>query len=174
MEGNQTNNFKSYSLYSISFRRRVIKNLTYIILLFMTLLMLIPLITILVDILRKGLPVFVNSPSFLTKNTSGITSIPVNQTGLANALLGSIVVTFAACIMAIPVGVLAGIYLAQSESSIFSLSNRLSPNLKLTFNTVFIVLIALAGIVIADLFDVFLAIILVVLLLIVFLFINNY
>ena len=102
-------------LYSISLRRRFTKNFVEILLLFMTVLILIPLFSILYEILSKGLPVLINVPDFLVNNTAGPSKL--DGTGLANAFIGSVVVTFTASILTIPIGILAGIYLAGINSN---------------------------------------------------------
>ena len=104
----------NHGLYSISLRRRITKNAIEIILLTMTVLILLPLISILYEILSNGLPVIINNPNFLTENTAG-PSYSLSESGISNAILGSIVVTIIACIFSIPIGILAGIHLSKSN-----------------------------------------------------------
>lgn len=72
----------------------------------------IPLILILIYIIRQGI-VHVNW-NFLTKIPA-----PVGEMGggIANALLGSIVVVAASSVIAIPIGMLAGIYLSENPGT---------------------------------------------------------
>ncbi len=72
----------------------------------------LPLLAILFYILKEGVShinfnFFVNVPK------------PVGETGggIANALVGSLLIVFVAAIIAIPIGVLGGIYLSENQSS---------------------------------------------------------
>jgi phosphate transport system permease protein len=81
----------------------------------------LPLLAIIVFIFREG----------ITKiNWNFLTHIPkpVGETGggIANALVGSILIVLAATIMAVPVGILCGIYLSENKTSRLSYWSRLS------------------------------------------------
>ncbi len=72
----------------------------------------LPLLAILFYILKEGVShinfnFFVNVPK------------PVGETGggIANALVGSLLIVFVAAIIAIPIGILGGIYLSENQSS---------------------------------------------------------
>jgi phosphate transport system permease protein len=80
----------------------------------------IPLLFILFFILKQGISVinwhfFVNVPK------------PVGETGggIANALIGSILIILCAAIVAIPVGILGGIYLSENKKSKLAYWSRL-------------------------------------------------
>lgn len=81
----------------------------------------LPLLAIIVYIFREG----------ITKiNWSFLTHIPkpVGETGggIVNALIGSILIVLAATVMAVPVGILCGIYLSENKTSRLSYWSRLS------------------------------------------------
>jgi len=81
----------------------------------------IPLIAILIYIIRAG----------ITKiNWNFITNVekPVGEIGggIAHALLGSVLVIFFASVMAIPVGILCGIFLSENKKSRLAYWSRLS------------------------------------------------
>src|ERR1700761_5826047 len=80
----------------------------------------IPLIAILVFIIRAGIPkinwhVLVNVPQ------------PVGEAGggIANALLGSVIIIVVAAVIGITIGILAGIYLSESRKSKLAYWSRL-------------------------------------------------
>lgn len=72
----------------------------------------IPLLAILYYILRQGLPRI--NWTFLTHIPQ-----PVGESGggIANALVGSLIIVFTAAVMAIPIGIMAGIYLSENRRS---------------------------------------------------------
>jgi len=81
----------------------------------------IPLIAILLFIIKAGITkinwhFLVNVPK------------PVGETGggIANALLGSIIIIAVAAVIAIPIGILAGIYLSENKKSRLAYWSRLS------------------------------------------------
>lgn len=81
----------------------------------------LPLLAIIVFIFREG----------ITKiNWNFLTHIPkpVGETGggIVNALVGSILIVLAATLMAVPVGILCGIYLSENKTSRLSYWSRLS------------------------------------------------
>ncbi len=72
----------------------------------------LPLLAILIYIVREGIThinfnFFINVPK------------PVGETGggIANALVGSLMIVFVAAIIAIPIGILSGIYLSENQST---------------------------------------------------------
>ena len=81
----------------------------------------VPLLLIILYIFREG----------ITKiNWNFLTNVPkpVGETGggIANALLGSIMIVLTASVMAIPVGIMCGIYLSENKTSRLSYWSRLS------------------------------------------------
>jgi phosphate transport system permease protein len=81
----------------------------------------IPLLLIILYIFREGITKI--NWNFLTKIPK-----PVGETGggIVNALIGSIMIVVTASIMAIPVGIMCGIYLSENKSSRLSYWSRLS------------------------------------------------
>jgi phosphate transport system permease protein len=78
----------------------------------------IPLGLLLYQLFRRGLPVILHA-SFFTQLPQTPTLIAPNATGgVSNAIIGTLVLTLYAAIMAIPIGVLVGIYLAESDSKL--------------------------------------------------------
>ena len=88
----------------------------------------VPLLLLLYQLFRRGLPVVLHG-AFYTQLPQTPTLIAPNATGgVSNAILGTLVLAAYASIMAIPVGVLVGIYLAESES-------KLAASLRVTAQT---------------------------------------
>ena len=80
----------------------------------------VPLFMLIYQLFKRGLPVVLHS-SFFTQLPETPTLITPNATGgVSNAIIGTLVLTLYASIMAIPVGVLVGIYLAESDSKLAS------------------------------------------------------
>jgi phosphate transport system permease protein len=78
----------------------------------------VPLLLLLYQLFNRGLPVVLHS-GFYTQLPQTPTLIAPNATGgVSNAILGTLVLSFYASVMAIPVGVLVGIYLAESDSKL--------------------------------------------------------
>ncbi len=78
----------------------------------------VPLVLLMYQLFRRGLPVVLHA-GFFTQLPQTPSLIAPNATGgVSNAILGSLVLTVYAAIMAIPVGVLAGVYLAESDSKL--------------------------------------------------------
>jgi len=78
----------------------------------------VPLVLLLFQLFDRGLPVVLHT-SFYTQLPSTPTLISPNATGgVSNAIIGTLVLTLYASIMAIPVGVLVGVYLAESDSKL--------------------------------------------------------
>lgn len=81
----------------------------------------VPLILIIIYIFREGITKI--NWTFLTKIPK-----PVGESGggIANALIGSIIIVLTASIMAIPVGIMGGIYLSENKTGRLSYWSRLS------------------------------------------------
>jgi phosphate transport system permease protein len=78
----------------------------------------VPLGLLLYQLFRRGLPVILHA-SFFTQLPETPTLIAPNATGgVSNAIIGTLVLTLYAAIMAIPIGVLVGVYLAESDSKL--------------------------------------------------------
>jgi len=76
----------------------------------------VPLFLLLYQLFNRGLPVVLHTgfytqlpqtPNLITPNATG---------GISNAIIGTLVLSLYASILAIPIGVLVGIYLAESDS----------------------------------------------------------
>jgi phosphate transport system permease protein len=88
----------------------------------------VPLLLLLYQLFEKGLPVVWHA-SFFTQLPETPTLIAPNATGgVSNAIIGTLVLTLYASIMAIPIGVLVGVYLAESDS-------KLAASLRVTAQT---------------------------------------
>jgi phosphate transport system permease protein len=94
---------------SMSTRRRVKNRLATTWMIGSLLVALIPLVVIVSYVIKKGAAII--SWSFLTKNLPIITQFPGG--GIKPAIVGTIVVTGVAALMAVPLGVLAAIYLNE-------------------------------------------------------------
>ena len=107
---------------NVRVKYRVAKSrMAQIVIVAMAFIITLPLLAIIVFIFREG----------ITKiNWNFLTHIPkpVGETGggIANALVGSILIVLAATIMAVPVGILCGIYLSENKTSRLSYWSRLS------------------------------------------------
>src|SRR5664279_704345 len=88
---------------------------------FFAFLITIPLLAIIIYIFREGITRI--NWTFLTHIPK-----PVGETGggIANALIGSILIVLAASIIAIPLGIMCGIYLSENRTSRLSYWSRLS------------------------------------------------
>lgn len=78
---------------------------------------LVPLVSILVTTVSKGWPAL-TSPGFFTENPSPIPCNPATNAacqygGIQNAIVGTLVVVGLAALIALPAGVLAGIYMSE-------------------------------------------------------------
>jgi phosphate transport system permease protein len=75
----------------------------------------VPLVFLLYQLIKQGAPQL--SKAFFTTLPSTPTLIAPNATGgVSNAIVGTIALTIYASILAIPLGVLVGVYLAETES----------------------------------------------------------
>ncbi len=90
-------------------RRRVTDILATSWMLGSLLLALVPVVVIAVYVASKGAAIL--SVAFLTKNLQVVTQFPGG--GIAPAIIGTLVITGAAAVMAIPLGVLAAVYLNE-------------------------------------------------------------
>ena len=88
----------------------------------------VPLLLLLYQLFKRGLPVVLHT-AFYTQLPQTPTLIAPNATGgVSNAIIGTLVLSAYASIMAIPIGVLVGIYLAESDS-------KLAASLRVTAQT---------------------------------------
>ncbi|HET9824023.1 MAG TPA: phosphate ABC transporter permease PstA [Chitinophagaceae bacterium] len=105
--------------YRISFSK-----MFYTFIVFFAFLITVPLIAIIFFVVRKGVARI---------NWSFLSNIPkpVGEAGggIANALLGSLIIVFVAALIAIPVGVFGGIYLCENRSSRLSYWSRLAADI---------------------------------------------
>ncbi len=88
---------------------------------FFAFLITVPLLLIIIYIFREGITKI--NWTFLTKIPK-----PVGEAGggIANALIGSIIIVLIASVIAIPVGIMCGIYLSENKNSRLSYWSRLS------------------------------------------------
>jgi len=102
-------------------RRRLVNRLVELACIGATLLAIVPLVSILLYVIKEGLPGL--SWAFFTRLPQ-----PVGESGggMANAIVGTLVLVGLACCVGIPVGVLGGIYLAEFGSGKFATVIRFS------------------------------------------------
>ena len=88
---------------------------------FFAFLITVPLLLIIIYIFKEGVTKI--NWTFLTKIPK-----PVGESGggIANALIGSIIIVLTASVMAIPIGILCGIFLSENKTSKLSYWSRLS------------------------------------------------
>jgi phosphate transport system permease protein len=79
----------------------------------------VPLVMLIFELLKKGIPVL-DTTFFLKEPQSPTLLSPTAAGGVSNAIIGTLALSIYASIMAIPVGVLAGVYLAESDSKLAS------------------------------------------------------
>ena len=107
---------------SVSVKYRVGKSkLFQVLIVFFAFLITIPLLFIILYIFREGITKI--NWSFLTKIPK-----PVGESGggIVNALIGSIIIVATATVIAVPIGIMCGIYLSENQSSRLSYWSRLS------------------------------------------------
>jgi phosphate transport system permease protein len=86
----------------------------------------VPLLLLLYQLFQRGLPVILH-PSFYTQLPQTPSLVSPNATGgVSNAILGSLVLSAYAAVMAIPVGVMVGVYLAESDSKLAAMLRIIS------------------------------------------------
>ena len=92
-----------------------------VLIVFFAFLITVPLIFIIIYIFREGITKI--NWTFLTKIPK-----PVGESGggIVNALIGSILIVVTAAVMAIPLGIMCGIYLSENKTSRLSYWSRLS------------------------------------------------
>jgi phosphate transport system permease protein len=77
----------------------------------------VPLVALVYELVRLGLPVL--DKTFFTTLPATPTLVAPNATGgVSNAIIGTLALTLYASIMAIPLGVLVGVYLSESDSKL--------------------------------------------------------
>ncbi|MGC1238585.1 MAG: phosphate ABC transporter permease PstA [Acidimicrobiales bacterium] len=77
----------------------------------------VPLVALIYQLVKQGVPEI--SADFFTHLPETPTLIAPNATGgISNAIIGTLALTLYASILAIPVGVLVGVYLAETESKL--------------------------------------------------------
>jgi phosphate transport system permease protein len=81
----------------------------------------VPLVAVIYQLLRRGIPVIVKSGFFTTLPQQPTIFDANNTGGVSNALVGSLAVIVYAALFAVPIGVLMGVYLAESTSKFASL-----------------------------------------------------
>ena len=107
---------------SVSVKYRVGKSkLVQILIVFFAFLVTLPLLFIILYIFREGITKI--NWAFLTKIPK-----PVGESGggIVNALIGSIIIVATATVIAVPIGIMCGIYLSENQSSRLSYWSRLS------------------------------------------------
>lgn len=77
----------------------------------------VPLVALLYQLIKQGVPV-INGAFFTTLPTTPSLLSPNATGGISNAIVGTIALTTYASIMSIPIGVLVGVYLAETESKL--------------------------------------------------------
>jgi phosphate transport system permease protein len=106
----------AYSLTSERLRRRKVVNLVMEILATIAALLAVAvLVIVVVSVLKKGIGAI--SLDFFTNTTSSSFGFGPTNSGIANAIVGSLVIVFFAVLMALPVGILAAIYLNEFASA---------------------------------------------------------
>lgn len=109
--------------FSISLRRKIVKWAFILTITSFTIIILLPLFSILISVLSNGIPLLLNEfPNFFTTRTKNPNA---TSFGLHNALWGSIMLIVVACIIGIPIGILAGIYLAETRENRYTWFVRL-------------------------------------------------
>jgi phosphate transport system permease protein len=103
-------------------RRRILTDRAFkLLIVFLSCFSILPMFFILFFIAKNGISVI--DWGFLTRLPA-----PVGETGggISNALIGSAMLVLTACVFAVPVGVLTGIYLAEYRKQKFAYLSRLS------------------------------------------------
>lgn len=104
----------------------------------------IPLGSILLEVVARGLPAL--SPEFLT-STPGI--IGQSGGGIANAIQGTVVLIGLTCLIGVPIGVLAGVYLSEFGDNKFGRTIRFLNDVLTEFPSIVVGILAFVLIVLA-------------------------
>jgi len=104
----------------------------------------LPLASILFEVVGKGLPAV--SIGFLTKPTGNITD---PSSGIGNAIEGTLVLIGMTCLIAVPIGLFAGIYLAEFGDNKFGRTIRFLNDVFTEFPSIVIGILAFSIVVIA-------------------------
>ncbi|OLC82884.1 MAG: phosphate ABC transporter, permease protein PstA [Thaumarchaeota archaeon 13_1_40CM_3_50_5] len=104
----------------------------------------IPLGSILLEVIARGLPAL--NPEFLTA-TPGI--IGQSGGGIANAIQGTLVLIGLTCVIGVPIGVLAGIYLSEFGNNKFGRTIRFLNDVLTEFPSIVVGILAFVLVVLA-------------------------
>jgi phosphate transport system permease protein len=124
--------------------RRFKDRLAYALGILCVLLAMLPLASILVEVVEKGLPAI--TFSFLTKPTGNITA---PSSGIGNAIEGTLILIGVTCLIAVPIGLFAGIYLAEFGDNKFGRAIRFLNDVLAEFPSIVIGILAFSVVVIA-------------------------
>jgi phosphate transport system permease protein len=98
--------------FVVESRRAAVDRLTTTLVFGAALVAMVPLVWLIVFVLEKGLPGI--SWTFLTSNMRNVDGLPGSPAGgMFHALVGTLVVTFVAAVISIPIGLLTAIYLVE-------------------------------------------------------------
>jgi phosphate transport system permease protein len=95
-------------------RRKFVNRVTEVVATIAALLAVAVLVIVVVSVLKKGIGAI--NLDFFTKTTSSSFGFGTESAGIKNAIVGSLVIVFFAVVMALPVGILAAIYLNEFAS----------------------------------------------------------
>jgi phosphate transport system permease protein len=104
----------------------------------------LPLASILFEVIGKGLPAI--SLGFLTRPTGNITD---PSSGIGNAIEGTLILIGLTCLIAIPIGLFAGIYLAEFGDNTFGKGIRFLNDVFAEFPSIVVGILAFSIVVIA-------------------------
>jgi phosphate transport system permease protein len=104
----------------------------------------LPLASILFEVLGNGLPAI--TLKFLTSPTGNITD---SSSGIANAIQGTLILIGLTCVIAVPIGLLAGIYLSEFGDNKFGKTIRFLNDVLSEFPSVVIGILAYSIVVVA-------------------------
>ena len=127
--------------YSI---RKFKDKLAYIMSLLCVVIAIIPLGSILIEVIRNGIPAV--NIEFLTQPPGAIGQ---PEGGIANAIQGTLILIGLTCVIGIPLGVFSGIYLAEFGDNKFGMLVRLSNNVLAQFPSIVIGIFAYLVVVLA-------------------------
>ena len=124
--------------------RRWKDNIAYVLGAFCVVVAMVPLASILFEVVRNGLPAM--SIGFLTRPTGDITS---PSSGIGNAIEGTFILIGLTCLITVPVGVLAGIYLAEFGDNHFGTGIRFLNDVLAEFPSIVVGILAFSIIVLS-------------------------